>query len=106
MRSLAMMPGAVPSGLAGDATGGFDGLDSCGEAETMSSSNHPKGRIIMKIIVIGGTGLIGSKVVLDLLDKGHNAVAASPNSGVNTLTGEGHAAVLAGAAVLVDQSTC
>lgn len=58
----------------------------------------------MKITVIGGTGLIGSKVVLDLQDKGHDAVAASPNSGVNTLTGEGLAAVLQGAAVVVDVS--
>ena len=58
----------------------------------------------MKVIVIGGTGLIGSKAVLKLQDKGHEAVAASPNSGVNTLTGDGLAEVLEGAAVVVDVS--
>ena len=58
----------------------------------------------MKIVVIGGTGLIGSKVVSKLAEQGHEAVAASPNSGVNTLTGEGVAEVLAGASVVVDVS--
>jgi uncharacterized protein YbjT (DUF2867 family) len=58
----------------------------------------------MKIVVIGGTGLIGSKLVTRLEEDGHEAVAASPNSGVNTLTGEGLAEVLAGAAVVVDVS--
>jgi len=58
----------------------------------------------MKIVVIGGTGLIGSQVVTLLLDHGHEAVAASPNSGVNTLTGEGVDAALAGADVVVDVS--
>jgi len=58
----------------------------------------------MKVVVIGGTGLIGSKVVLDIQAEGHDAVAASPNSGVNTLTGEGLAEVVAGAAVVVDVS--
>jgi uncharacterized protein YbjT (DUF2867 family) len=56
----------------------------------------------MKIVVIGGTGLIGSKVVGRLAQAGHEAVAASPASGVNTLTGEGLAEVLAGAQVVVD----
>ena len=56
----------------------------------------------MKIIVIGGTGLIGSNVVLNLRRDGHEAVAASPDTGVNTLTGDGLAEVLKGAAVLVD----
>lgn len=56
----------------------------------------------MKIIVIGGTGLIGSKVVKNLLDRGHQAVAASPNSGVNTYTGEGLDTALTGADVVVD----
>ena len=56
----------------------------------------------MKITVIGGSGLIGSKVVSRLRNKGHEVVAASPNSGVNTLTGEGLAEALAGAAVVVD----
>src|SRR5438045_4276646 len=59
---------------------------------------------IMKIVVIGGTGLIGSKLVNKLREHGHEAVAASPNSGVNTLTGEGLAEVLKGASVVVDVS--
>jgi uncharacterized protein YbjT (DUF2867 family) len=58
----------------------------------------------MKIIVIGGTGLIGTKVVTKLLDGGHDAIPASPNSGVNTITGEGLAEVLTGADVVVDVS--
>jgi uncharacterized protein YbjT (DUF2867 family) len=56
----------------------------------------------MKIVVIGGTGLIGSTVVKDLQERGHEAVAASPNTGVNTITGEGLAGALAGAQVVVD----
>jgi len=58
----------------------------------------------MKIVVIGGTGLIGSRLVTKLDALGHEAVAASPNSGVNTLTGEGLAQVLQGAQVVVDVS--
>jgi uncharacterized protein YbjT (DUF2867 family) len=58
----------------------------------------------MKIVVIGGTGLIGSKVVEQLRAKGHEAVAAAPSTGVNTLTGEGLAEVLKGASVVVDVS--
>ena len=58
----------------------------------------------MKIVVIGGTGLIGSKVVSKLSERGYDAIAASPNSGVNTLTGEGLAEVLEGASVVVDVS--
>lgn len=58
----------------------------------------------MKIVVIGGTGLIGSKVVEHLTAHGHEAIAASPNSGVNTITGEGLAYVLVGANVVVDVS--
>jgi uncharacterized protein YbjT (DUF2867 family) len=54
-----------------------------------------------KVVVIGGTGLIGSRVVARLAEQGHEAIAASPNSGVNTLTGEGLAEVLAGAQVTV-----
>ncbi|MGH7604544.1 MAG: SDR family oxidoreductase [Gemmatimonadaceae bacterium] len=56
----------------------------------------------MKIIVIGGTGLIGSKVVTKLRDAGREAVAASPRLGVNTITGQGLAKVLTGASVVVD----
>src|SRR5246127_859265 len=58
----------------------------------------------MKIVVIGGTGLIGSKLVNKLREHGHETIAASPNSGVNTLTGEGLAEVLGGASVVVDVS--
>src|SRR5437016_11700046 len=56
----------------------------------------------MKIVVIGGTGLIGTKLVNDLRQRGHEVVAASPSSGVNTFTGEGLAEVLKGAQVVVD----
>src|SRR5690348_18260979 len=58
----------------------------------------------MKIVVIGGTGLIGSQVVSKLSEHGHDAIAAAPNTGVNTLTGEGLSEVLEGADVLVDVS--
>ena len=58
----------------------------------------------MKVVIIGGTGLIGSKVVTRLREQGYEAVPASPDSGVNTLTGEGLADVLTGAAVVVDVS--
>jgi uncharacterized protein YbjT (DUF2867 family) len=56
----------------------------------------------MKIVVIGGSGLIGTKVVSNLLSLGHEVAAASPKSGVNAVTGEGLAAALAGAQVVVD----
>src|SRR5881396_1717724 len=59
---------------------------------------------IMKIVVIGGSGLIGSKLVIKLREHRHEALAASPNSGVNTLTGEGLAEALKGASVVVDVS--
>ena len=58
----------------------------------------------MKVVVIGGTGLIGSKLVRRLREHGHEAVAGSPNTGVNTLTGEGLADALQDAAVVVDVS--
>ena len=58
----------------------------------------------MKVVVIGGTGLIGSKLVTKLKLLGHEAVAAAPNTGVNTLTGEGLGQVLKGAQVVVDVS--
>src|SRR5437667_8189788 len=58
----------------------------------------------MKIVVIGGTGLIGTKVVKNLRDKGQEVVAASPSRGINSVTGEGLAAALAGAQVVVDVS--
>jgi uncharacterized protein YbjT (DUF2867 family) len=59
---------------------------------------------IMKIVVIGGTGLIGSKLVDNLREDGHETIAASPNTGVNTMTGEGLADALQGASVMVDVS--
>lgn len=58
----------------------------------------------MKIVVIGGSGLIGSKTVERLRKKDHDVVSASPNSGVNTVTGEGVAKALAGAQVVIDLS--
>jgi uncharacterized protein YbjT (DUF2867 family) len=58
----------------------------------------------MKIVVIGGTGLIGSKVVACLDEQGHEAIPASPDTGVNTLTGEGLAEALQGASVVIDVS--
>src|SRR5207245_9556263 len=56
----------------------------------------------MKIVVIGGTGLIGTKLVNNLRERGHEVVAASPSSGVNTFAGEGLAEVLTDAQVVVD----
>ena len=58
----------------------------------------------MKIVVIGGSGLIGKKLVPILRERGHDAVPASPSSGVNALTGEGLSESLAGADVVVDVS--
>ena len=58
----------------------------------------------MKIVVIGGTGLIGSKLVPKLRELGARSIAASPNTGVNTITGEGLAEALKGASVVVDVS--
>ncbi|BCP55586.1 NmrA family transcriptional regulator [Kaistia sp. 32K] len=56
----------------------------------------------MKIVVIGGTGLIGSKTAARLREKGHDVLAASPNNGINTLTGEGVSEALKGASVVID----
>jgi uncharacterized protein YbjT (DUF2867 family) len=58
----------------------------------------------MKIVVIGGTGLIGSKLVNKLRERGQEAIAAAPNTGVNTITGDGLAEALKGASVVVDVS--
>src|SRR5215218_5663529 len=70
---------------------------------------HPSSLIVrktrrcnMKIVVIGGSGLIGKKLVPILRQQGHEAVSASPSSGVNALTGEGLAGALVGASVVVD----
>src|SRR5580765_2945929 len=67
-------------------------------------SSTLKGTWIMKLVIIGGTGLIGSKLVTKLREDGHEAVPASPNTGVNTLTGQGLADTLQGASVVVDVS--
>jgi uncharacterized protein YbjT (DUF2867 family) len=58
----------------------------------------------MKLVIIGGTGLIGSRLVTRLREQGHEAVPASPDTGVNSLTGEGLADALRGASVVVDVS--
>src|SRR5678809_1121965 len=68
------------------------------------SRDAPHEGCAMKIVVIGGTGLIGSRLVIRLKEHGHDAVPASPDTGVNTLTGEGLATVLQGASVVVDVS--
>jgi uncharacterized protein YbjT (DUF2867 family) len=67
-------------------------------------SKYQLGGITMKIVIIGGSGLIGSKVVRKLGEQGNEVVPASPNTGVNTLTGDGLAEVLKGADVVVDVS--
>jgi uncharacterized protein YbjT (DUF2867 family) len=58
----------------------------------------------MKLVIIGGTGLIGSKLVTKLRERGHDALAAAPNTGVNTITGEGLKEALEGASAVVDVS--
>src|SRR5215216_8015472 len=63
---------------------------------------HTTGGHEMKIVVIGGSGLIGSKLVNKLREDGHDPLAASPDSGVDTVTGEGLAEALEGAQVVVD----
>src|SRR5262245_26821304 len=63
-----------------------------------------RGGADMKVVVSGGTGLVGSRLVCRLHQRGHVAVAASRASGVNTITGEGLDAVLAGASVVIDVS--
>jgi uncharacterized protein YbjT (DUF2867 family) len=69
--------------------------------KSFSSSNMNRS---VKIVVIGGSGLIGSKLVNSLRKQGHEVVAASPSSGINTITGEGLAKALSGARVVVDAS--
>jgi uncharacterized protein YbjT (DUF2867 family) len=72
----------------------------------MKSSVHRKtsGGSIMKVLVIGGSGLIGSQVIANLTELGHEAVSASPRSGVNSVTGEGLAEAVAGVHTVVDVS--
>lgn len=66
------------------------------------NTNSPNNKGTLKIVVIGGSGLIGKRTVKILREQGHEVVAASPSSGVNTVTGEGLAEALAGAQVVVD----
>src|SRR5262245_47856020 len=80
-------------------------------ADLLAFSKRPTGRPCgkgrrhtMKIVVIGGTGLIGTRVVKRLTEQGHQALAASPNTGVDATTGRGLAEALAGAQVVVDLS--
>jgi uncharacterized protein YbjT (DUF2867 family) len=77
-----------------------------GFKEPLTEDTHggtPKIEVaIMKIVVIGGSGLIGSKLVSKLREQGHEAIASSPKSGVNSITGEGLAEALKGASVVVD----
>src|SRR5262245_43594791 len=75
-------------------------------ARGRSPSHGPRRREVgrMKIVVIGGSGRIGSKVVADLRARGHEALAASPSSGVDTLTRAGLDEAVRGASVLVDVS--
>src|ERR1700731_480401 len=70
--------------------------------EQSEVASHRKGGSNMKIVVIGGTGLIGSKTVAILCQGGHEVVAASPKSGINTITGEGLKEAMAGAQVVID----
>src|SRR5215813_12113209 len=72
----------------------------CMASQQPCSLNY--GRCVMKIVVIGGSGLIGKKLVTKLHERGHDAVAASPSSGVNAVTGAGLAEVLVDAEVVVD----
>src|SRR5262245_44502240 len=72
------------------------------EGPSVAVTNATTERHEMKIVVIGGTGLIGSKLVEKLRTDGHEPLAAAPNTGVNTLTGEGLAEALEGAQVVVD----
>ena len=68
--------------------------------DTLKKGKHMNEKL--KIVVIGGTGLIGTKLVNNLRERGHEVLAASPQSGVNTFTGEGLATALEGAQVVVD----
>src|SRR5437667_458382 len=80
----------------------FDDPNLPGEMQTTITLKKVSCGTELKIVVIGGSGLIGTKLVKNLRQHGHEVVAASPSSGVNTLTGEGLAEALAGAQVVVD----
>src|SRR3954467_8760582 len=85
--------------------GGLTGEPGCaGRDHDKFDDTGRSERAAMKIVVIGGSGLIGKKVVLNLRRHGHEGLAASPSSGVHTVTGEGLAQALAGPRVVVDVS--
>jgi uncharacterized protein YbjT (DUF2867 family) len=86
-----------------DATLLLDELPVC-EEQINEPHRHRRRGLIMRIVVIGGTGLIGSKLVKNLVLHGHEAVPASPDTGVNTITGEGLDEALEGTSVVVDVS--
>jgi hypothetical protein len=86
----------------GRLTNGAQNATCFGHGRIIQDRQKPGERFTMKIIVVGGTGLIGKKVVMNLRQHRHEVVAASPLSGVNTVTGEGLTKTLAGAQVVVD----
>jgi uncharacterized protein YbjT (DUF2867 family) len=89
--------------MAGRRRRGLAHGEGAGDAECTSSARRGKGTIL-KILVIGGSGLIGSQVIANLSALGHEAVSASPRSGVDTVTGEGLAEAVAGTETVVDVS--
>src|SRR4029078_7679031 len=74
----------------------------CGSSVLLNANLTPTRMKQMKIVVIGGTGLIGTKLVKNLQQQGHEVVTAAPSSGINTITGEGLSDALKGARVVVD----
>jgi hypothetical protein len=105
--ALVLRPGLRP----GIGPRDFDGCERRATGGTLRSNQPRPGAIrvgkkgkLMKIVVIGGTGLIGSKLVQKLRAGGHDPLAASPATGVDIITGKGLAEALAGAQVVVDVS--
>src|SRR5215468_2525376 len=78
------------------------GTWSCERRAHAANTPNLRGRRNMKIVIIGGTGLIGTKTAAILRQKGHEVVAAAPNTGVNTITGEGLKEAMAGTQVVID----